>query len=438
MSGVAAGLAGFSAVLALIFHGVPVAVAMAAVGLVGFAWMNGFASAGFILATAPFEAIVPYGLSVVPLFVLMGVLASHAGLSRALYEAVYAFVGPFRGGLAMATVGASALFGAICGSSLATAATMCRVALPEMRRRGYADSLSAASVAAGGTLGVMIPPSIILALYGLLTQTSIGQLFVGGLLPGLLGTLCYMGAIWLQTRLNPALGPPGDPFTVRAAAAALRRIWAVALLFGIVIGGLYWGLFSPTEAAAVGAFGAFALALALRKLTGPVAREAVVETATTTGMIFFILVGAALFNFFIEGTRLADGAVALLRDAGFGPYATLLVILVLYVALGCLMDSLSMVLLTVPILFPIFMALDFGLAPAQQAVWFGILVTTAAEIGLITPPVGMNIFVIQGVANLRQSVVVRGILPFVAADIVRLALLVAFPAISTWLPSRMI
>jgi tripartite ATP-independent transporter DctM subunit len=433
----AAGLFGFGAVLVLIGFGVPVALAMAAVGVLGFALLNGVVGAEFILASAPFEAVVPYGLSVVPLFVLMGALATRAGLSQALYAAAYAFVGRFRGGLAMATVGACALFGAICGSSLATAATMAQVALPEMRRRGYADPLSAASIAAGGTLGVMIPPSIILVLYGLLTQTSIGALFVAALLPGLLGMACYMGAIAVQCRLRPAAGAAGEPYGLDQTLQVVRRVWGVALLFLLVVGGLYVGWFSPTEAAAVGAFGAFVLAVLARRLGRQAAIDAALETARTSGMIFFILIGAALFSYFIEGTRLPDLLVTILGDAGIGAYATLVVILLFYLLLGCLMDSLSMVLLTVPVLFPVAMSLDFGLPPAMAAVWFGILVTTVAEIGMITPPVGMNLFVIQGVTGLKQDVLVRGIMPFVVADVVRLVLLVGFPWLTLWLPSHM-
>jgi tripartite ATP-independent transporter DctM subunit len=432
LSGPLLGLCGFLAALALILLRVPVGVAMAVVGVAGFAWLAGWRGVTFVLGAAPFEAVFPYSLSVVPLFVMMGVFAARAGLSQNLYDAVNAFIGHIRGGLAVATIGACAAFGAICGSSLATVATIGRVAMPEMRRHGYDDRLAAASVAAGGTLGVLIPPSIILVIYGLLTETSIGALFMAALIPGLLGTLLYALAIIVQTRIAPALGPAGPRRDWLTRLSALSRVWAVALLFFLVIGGIYWGWFSPTEAAAVGAGGAFLFALASRQLTRPVFLECVIETARTTGMIFFILIGAALFNYFIEMTGLPRLLVQWVGTGAFAPFTVLLLVMLFYVVLGCFMDSLSMILLTVPFVFPMMAALGF------DPIWFGILLVTVAEIGLITPPIGLNLFVVQGVApELRQVTVVRGILPFFAADLVRLALLVAFPILTLWLPTRM-
>jgi tripartite ATP-independent transporter DctM subunit len=432
LSGPLLGLCGFLAALALILLRVPVGVAMAVVGIAGFAWLAGWRGATFVLGAAPFEAVFPYSLSVVPLFVMMGVFAARAGLSQSLYDAVNAFIGHIRGGLAVATIGACAAFGAICGSSLATVATIGRVAMPEMRRHGYDDRLAAASVAAGGTLGVLIPPSIILVIYGLLTETSIGALFMAALIPGLLGTLLYALAIIVQTRIAPVLGPAGRRQSWPRRLAALSRVWAVALLFFLVIGGIYWGWFSPTEAAAVGAGGAFLFALASRQLTRSVFLECVIETARTTGMIFFILIGAALFNYFIEMTGLPRLLVQWVGTGAFAPFTVLLLVMLFYVVLGCFMDSLSMILLTVPFVFPMMAALGF------DPIWFGILLVTVAEIGLITPPIGLNLFVVQGVApELRQVTVVRGILPFFAADLVRLALLVAFPVLTLWLPTRM-
>jgi tripartite ATP-independent transporter DctM subunit len=426
------GLLAFGLSLVLVLLRVPVAISMGVVGVGGFALLNGWFGAAFVLGAAPFEAVFPYSLSVVPLFVAMGVFAARAGLSQSLYQAAGAFVGRARGGLAMATIGACAAFGAICGSSLATAATMGKVSLPEMRRFGYADSLAAASIAAGGTLGVLIPPSILLVIYGLLTETSIGQLFVAALIPGLLGTLLYMGAVWVQTRANPDLAPATARPERGHRLASLKRIWAVALLFVVVIGGIYWGWFSPTEAAAVGAFGAIVLTAVTRQLTWRVLIEAADETARTTGMIFLILVGAALFNYFIETSGLPRLLIGWVEAAELTPLAVLLLIMLFYLLLGCFMDSLSMILLTVPFVFPV--VAELGLDP----VWFGILLVTVAEIGLITPPIGMNLFVIQGVApGLRQGTIVRGILPFLAADAVRLALLVAVPALTLWLPGRL-
>lgn len=424
-----AGVLGFVAALALIALRVPVAVAMGLVGIAGAAMIADWNTVAFVLGSAPFQAVFPYGLSVVPLFVFMGVFAARAGLSRNLYEGVYVFVGHRKGGLAMATVGACAAFGAICGSSLATAATMAKVAMPEMRRRGYADTLASASVAAGGTLGVLIPPSIIIIVYALLTEQSIGALFAAALIPGLVGTAMYMAAVAVQVHLNPTLGPAGERFTWGQRLHALRRVWDVALLFAAVIGGIYTGVFSPTEAAAVGAAGAFLFALARRQLTWSVLVQALAETAVTTGMIFLILIGAALFNYFIEASRLPDVLVGGLTGLGWPPLAVLVAILVFYLVLGCFMDALSMILLTVPFIFPIIVAIGY------DPVWFGILLVVVVELGLITPPIGMNLFVIQGTTpGLSLTTMVRGIVPFIVADIVRVGVLVAFPALVLWLP----
>lgn len=426
------GLIGFLMVLALISAGMPVAVAMAIVGAAGFWWMHGLAGLNFVLGSAPFEAIFPYSLSVVPLFVMMGVFASRAGLSRSLFEMVTSFLGHLRGGLAVTAVGACALFGAICGSSLATVATMGRVAIPEMRACGYADSLSSASIAAGGTLGVLIPPSILLVLYGILTQTSIGQLFIGAIIPGLLGTVLYGMAIVLNVSRSPMLAPRTERLSWKRRLLSLRRVWNVLALFLIVIGGIYLGWFSPTEAAAVGAIGTFVLAVMSGNLDRKTLWGTVEETAALTGMIFFILIGASLFNYFLETTGLPNALIGLIEASGLEAGTVLILILVFYIVLGCFMDSMSMILLTVPFMAPI--AHELGLDP----VWFGILIVTVAEIGLITPPIGMNLFVVQTTApNLSQRMVIAGIFPFILADIVRLVFLASFPVLVLWLPSKM-
>jgi len=423
------GIVGFGVTLLLILFRVPVAIAMGVVGAIGFGLVNGWTSVGFVMGSAPFEAVFPYSLSVLPLFLMMGVFAARAGLSTSLFRGVNAFIGHLRGGLAMATVGACAGFGAICGSSLATAATMGRVALPEMRRHGYADSLAAASIAAGGTLGVLIPPSVLLVIYGLLTEQSIGALFMAALLPGLLATLLYMAAVWVQTGLEPDLAPRADRHSWAERARTLLDIWPVALLFAVVIGGIYAGLFSPTEAAAVGAFGAVALALLRGGFTAPMFGACIAETAEITGMIFLILIGSAVFNYFIETTGLPHLLIESVEAARLTPLAVLILLMAFYVVLGCFMDALSMILLTVPFVFPLIASL--GIDP----IWFGILLVTVAELGLITPPVGMNLFVIQAVdRSLTLQTVVRGVLPFLAADMVRLALLIAFPGLTLFLP----
>lgn len=423
-----AALAGFLAVLVLIALRVPVAIAMALVGAAGLYGVWGPPSLAFVLGKAPFDAIASPSLAVVPLFVMMGVFAARGGLSRALYEAARAFLGHRRGGLALATVGASAIFGAICGSSLATAATIGRVAMPEMRRAGYPDQLAAASVAAGGTLGVMIPPSVLFVVYGLMTEQSIGKLFAAGLLPGVLGMLLYMAAVAVATRRGPAFAlAPRVPW--RDRLRTLAGVWQTVVLLLLVLGGMYGGLFTPSEAAAVGAAGALLLSWLAGQLGPAVLREGLLETVLTTAMIFAILIGAAIFNAFIDATGIAQQVIELIAALGADPLLVLLALALLYLVLGCLMDSLSMILLTIGAVFPVIRGL--GIDP----IWFGVFLVTLAEIGMITPPVGMNLFVLQSVVpGLALGTVSRGVLPFVAADLVRLAVLLALPFLATWLP----
>jgi tripartite ATP-independent transporter DctM subunit len=431
VSGPLAGAIGFAAVVALIALRVPVAIAMGIVGTLGYGLVNGWSTLGFVLGRAPFEAVFPIGLSVLPLFILMGVFAAHGGLSRSLYGFVSALIGHFRGGLALATVGACAIFGAVCGSAIATAATMGRVAMPEMRRAGYDDRLSSASVAAGGTLGVMIPPSILFVIYGLMTEQSIGKLLAAGILPGILGTLLYMAAIGWSTARNPKLGPPGRRANWPERLQAARDVWQVALLFGLVLGGMYWGWFSPTEAAAVGAFGAIVLAWAGGKLRRAGFFSAIKESATTIGMIFMILIGAGIFNYFIDTTGLTDAMVQWIKELGLRPWWVMFLLMVMYIILGALMDELAMMLLTVGPVFKLIVALGF------DPIWFGVMFVTVCEIGMIVPPVGINLFVIQGVTGLPLATIVRGITPFVVVDCIRLLLISLVPALATWLPGRM-
>ena len=432
MQGATLGVLGFLVVIALIMLRLPVAIAMGAVGLVGVTYTNGWSAAGFMLGRSAFEAAFPYSLSIVPLFVAMGVFAAHAGLSRSLYNFVAALIGHLRGGLAMATIGACAIFGAICGSGIATAATMGRVALPEMRRLGYSDSLASASVAAGGTLGVMIPPSILFVIYGLLTEQSIGKLFFSGIFPGILGMLLYMGAVWFSVLRNPQAGPAGPKSDWSARLVALKDVWKVLLLFGTVLGGLYFGWFSDTEAAAVGAFGAVLMAWLTGNLSRASLKTSLSETALTTGMIFTILIGANIFNFFIESTGLTDSIVGYVKDLGWNRWMVMFALMVFYIILGALMDEISMILLTVAPVFKLVMALGF------DPIWFGVMLVTVCEIGMIVPPVGINLFVIQGVGNLPMATVVRGIAPFAVVDCVRLFLICLFPWLATWLPNKLI
>jgi tripartite ATP-independent transporter DctM subunit len=363
---------------------------------------------------------------------MMGVFAAHAGLSKSLYDAVAAFIGHFRGGLALATVGACAIFGAICGSAIATAATMGRVALPEMRRLGYKDTLASASIAAGGTLGVMIPPSILFLIYGIMTEQSIGKLFAAGILPGLLGTALYMIAVRYATWRDPAAGPAGPRHSWAERYHSLKRVWEVVGLFAVVLGGMYTGWFSPTEAAAVGAAGAVAIAWIGGHIDGKSFAAALSETALTTGMIFTILIGAGLFNYFIEATGLTDALIQWVEELGWNRWAVMLLLMVFYIILGALMDELSMILLTVGPVFKLVVALGF------DPIWFGVMLVTVCEIGMIVPPVGINLFVLQGVGGLPLGTIVRGISPFVVADCIRLLALSLVPALATWLPSRML
>jgi tripartite ATP-independent transporter DctM subunit len=426
-----AGILGFGVVLALMLLRVPVAVAMGLVGGGGFLLLQGWDGLAYVMGSSPFESVFPYSLSVVPLFVMMGVFATYAGLSRQLYEAAYAFLGHFRGGLALATIGACAAFGSICGSAIATAATMCRVALPEMRRRGYADSLATATIAAGGTLGILIPPSIILLIYALLTEQSLGKLYVAALLPGVLGTGLYMLAIAATVRLNPVSGPAGERMGWPQRLRTMRSVWPVFLLFVLVIGGMFAGVFSPNEAASVGAVGALLFALAGRTMGFSRFKDSLLETASTSAMIFLILIGAGLFNFFLEVTNAPQLVVQQIQTLNVGPVPFLILLTVFYVVLGALMDDLAMMLLTLPFVFPAVQAL--GIDP----LWFGIYMVTIVEIGMIVPPVGMNLFVIQGVGQVKLPTVIRGILPFVLADLARVGLLIAFPQIVLWLPGLM-
>lgn len=431
MSGPLVGLLGFAGVLLLIFLRMPVAIAMGVGGAIGYAYLNGLDSLGFIMGRVVFDSAFPYTLSVLPLFILMGAFSGHAGLSRSLYECVSSFVGHLRGGLALATIGACAVFGAICGSAIATAATMGRVALPEMRRRGYSDSLSTASIAAGGTLGVMIPPSVLFVIYGLMTELSIGKLLASGVLPGILGTLLYMGAVRWSVMRRPDSGPAGAKTSWPQRLNALREIWQVVALFSLVLGGMYFGWFSPTEAAAIGAFGALLLAWISGRLNRGTLANASRETALTTGMIFMILIGAGLFNYFIEGTGLTDAIIDRARETGWNRWTIMALLMIFYIILGALMDELSMILLTVGPVFKLVLHLGF------DPIWFGVMLVTVCEIGMIAPPVGINLFVLQSIGQTKLATIVRGIAPFIVADCIRLVLLSLFPELATWLPDSM-
>ncbi len=431
---------GLGAVLILVFLRMPIAIAMGVVGFVGYAEMRGFKGSISMVARLVIDTAQDYGLSVVPLFILMGLFVNKGGLSRELYQVSYAFLGHMRGGLAMATIVACAGFSAICGSSLATAATMSKVAMPQMRKYNYHDSLSTASIAAGGTLGILIPPSVILVIYGLLTETSIGKLFIAGIIPGLLGVLFYLAAVKYTIMRNPDAGPAGEKSDLKSRVSAIKGVWAVLLLFFLVIGGLYgvldfWPLhltFSPTEAAGMGAAGAFLIALSRKTLTFSGVMQVLIETAQTTASLFTVLIGAWVFSNFVNLAGLPEGLRAAVNSAGLEPMMVILMILAIYVVLGCVFESLSMLLLTVPIFFPLVTGLGF------DPVWFGIIVVVVTEISLITPPVGLNVFVLKGVVgDVSTGTIFRGVTPFWIVDIFRLALLVLVPWLVLVLPNSM-
>ena len=428
------GLVGLVLMMALAFLRVPIAYAMGIVGIVGYAYMRdwnwwvAFATA----QTKVYETGRSYTLSVVPLFILMGNFATRAGMSQELFRAAYAFIGHRRGGLAMATVWASAAFGGICGSSIATAATMAKVAYPSMKRFGYADQLAAGTVAGAGTLGIMIPPSTIMIIYGVFTETNIGKLFAAGVLPGLLGAVLLCGAIACTTWRHPAWGPPGPRSSWRERGAALLEVWAVAALFVFVMGGIYGGLFTATEGAGMGAVGALAFALGRHALGWRSLYAALLESARTTAMLFMILIGALMFAEFINITTMPADLKAFVSRTGVHPLLVVAAICAIYVVLGTAMEELSMVLLTMPVFFPVIVHLGF------DPVWFGIIIVCVVEIGLISPPVGMNMFVLKSLLpHVSTGTVFRGVMPFMWADVLRLAILVAFQIISLWLPSLM-
>ncbi|MEO1677187.1 MAG: TRAP transporter large permease [Pseudomonadota bacterium] len=434
------GLIGFAAVLALVLVRVPIAFAMGFVGMIGFMLETNFRASISMVARLIIDTSQDYGLSVIPLFILMGLFVNKGGISRELYAASNAFLGHLKGGLAMATIVACGGFAAISGSSLATAATMSKVAMPEMRRYGYADRLSTASIAAGGTLGILIPPSVILVIYGLLTETSIGQLFIAGIIPGAIGIAFYLAAVRFTVWRDPAAGPEGDRTDWPGRWTALREVWAVLLLFFLVIGGLYGVFdveplniaFSPTEAAGMGAMGACLIALARRRLSFRDTLEVLRETAMTAASLFAVLIGAWIFSNFVNRAGFPVALSDLVTAYEIAPWMVMGLIILIYILLGCVFESLSMLLLTVPIFFPVVTGLGF------DPVWFGIVVVVVTEISLITPPVGLNVFVLKGVVgNVSTATIFRGVTPFWLVDILRLLLLLAVPGLVLFLPGQM-
>jgi C4-dicarboxylate transporter DctM subunit len=426
------GVWSFPVLLVLIFLRIPIGLAMLAVGIIGSYMINdSFLMIFGQLKNLTYGTFSSYSLSIVPLFLLMGNFARLGGMSTALFNAAETWLGHRKGGVAMAAVGACAGFGSICGSSLATAATMGQVALPELKRYGFSGPLATGTLAAGGTLGILIPPSVVLVIYAILTEQNIAKLFVAAVVPGILAALGYMLAISIYVRLRPNSAGTRVRVAYPERFRALLTIWPVLVVFLLVVGGIYLGIFTPTEAAAVGAAGTGLIALANRGLTLATLKSSILDTANSTGMIFLIILGASVYNGFLALSQLPQESALFVTEQGFSPWLVLTIILILYLVFGCVMDSLSMILLTVPIFFPIVIGLDFGLPAEEFALWFGILVLIVVEVGLITPPVGMNLFVINSMArDIPLSQTYRGVFPFVATDLVRVVILALFPFIT--------
>lgn len=433
MSPLIVGIIGFVILVSmLLFLATPVGVAMGLVGVVGFAYLVGWEPALNILRTAPYLTISNYSMSVIPLFLLMGSLTFYAGISRDLYSTMYRWLGHFRGGLAMATVAACAGFAAISGTSMATAATMATIALPEMKKYKYDDALAVGSVAAGGTMGILIPPSVTMIVLALITEQSVGKLFLAGFIPGVLEAVFYIVTIAILCKRNPLIGPPGEKSTFTQKIFSLGSTWPVITLFLVVIGGIFLGVFSPTEAGGIGALGAFLFALGKRKLSRKNLYAALLETGKTTAMLFLILIGAKIFGYFLSVSRLPFELADTLAMLTFNRYIILGMIMAVYIFLGLFMLPMPLIIITVPIIFPLILSLGFN------PIWFGIIVVRLVEIGQITPPVGLNLFVVKGVAkDISMGTIYRGVIPFIIADFFHVIMLVSFPIISLFLPGLM-
>ncbi len=422
-------LLGFIGMFVLMALRVPIGVAMGITGVLGFGALTGLKPALNLLGNVPLSVLTDYNLLVIPMFILMGAFASHSGMSRELFDAGRAWLGHRRGGMAYASIAACGGFAAINGSSVATAATMTQVALPEMRKAGYDPGFSAGLIAAGGTLGIMIPPSTIFVLYGIMTEVDIAKLFAAGVLPGLLGILFYVVLVQWVARRDPAHLPAGPRHSWHERWASLRDLWAVVLLFCFVIGGIYGGLFTVQEAAGIGAFGTLAIGMLRGRLRWPQIRAALLDSLRVSSAIMMIVVGAFLFGYFLTITQFTQNAVQWLVNLPVGPYGVLAIVMVGYFILGAVMDELAMILLTVPIVFPAMTQLGF------DPVWFGVIIVMAVTFGMICPPVGMNVFVINSIArDIPLGRIYRGTMPFIAVDLVRLVVLCAFPGIALWLP----
>ena len=429
MSALLAGLLGVVALLAAIVARVPIGLALAAVGLSGYAALDGWPKALRMFGTVPFDLASAYSLSVVPLFILMGAVASRATMSRELFDAANALFSGLRGALANATIGACAAFGAICGSSIATAATFSKVSIPEMRRHGYDAGFAAGAVASAGTLGILIPPSVILAVYAIVAEQSLPRLFAAAMVPGLILAALYVITVFIVSRVRPDLTPMAPSMPARERLRAALGMWKLGLLFTLAVLGIYLGWFSPTEAAAVSAFAAIIIGFATRTLDWRGLMEALVETAYSTAMLFFIVVGAFIFARFIVLTQMPNDLVKWVQSMGLSPALIILAVMVLYFLLGTFLEEVSTILITVPVVLPLVLSIGY------DGIWFGIFVTVMATIGLISPPTGMTVFVIQAQnPEIPAARIYAGALPFLVADFVLVGMLIAMPGMVTWLP----
>jgi len=431
MSSEFVGLIGIIFLIILLFCRMWIGFAMALVGFLGLFYLNGFDKAGIVLGTIPFSRISFYPMSALPLFVLMGIVVGDAGLSSDLYDTAYKWFGRMRGGLAVATVFASGAFAAITGSSAASVVTMGKVALPEMQRYKYSPKLATGVIAAGGTIGILIPPSLGFILYAILTEESIGRLFMAGIIPGILEVIFYAITIYLLCLFNPSMGPKGEHFKFKEKIVSLKLTWPVLALFVLVIGGIYGGIFTPTEAGAIGAFGAMIVAVAMRRLNGRGLVSSLTQALQTSAMIIILVVGAFIFANFMAVSKLPFLFGELITTLTVSKYIILAGIIVIYIILGMFLDIFSSILLTIPIIFPSVLAMGF------DPIWFGVIMVRVMEIGLITPPIGMNVFILAGVTDIPLGTIFRGIIPFVIADIAHVALLVAIPSLSLFLPNAM-
>ena len=423
---------GFVALFAMMLLRVPIGMAMGLVGVTGFGYIVGGVPALKMVGQTSMRTVTDYTFGVIPMFLLMGAFVSNSGMSRELFRAANGFLGHLRGGLGIATIAACGGFAAISGSSVATAATFSTVAYPEMRRYGYPQSFATGVIAAGGTLGAMLPPSTVLAVYGIITEQDIGKLFIAGVLPGILAAAMYIGTVTILGFVRPDFLPRAPRFSWKERLEGLRNIWATLLLFVFVIGGLYGGLFTPTEAGGMGAGGAFVIGVLRGRLNRAEIRRSLLQATRTAAAVFTVLIGALLFGYFLTVTQTPQKVTEFLTSLGVGRYGVLALIMLMYLVLGCLMDSLAMVILTVPIIFPVITHLGFN------PIWFGIIIVMTVELGLIHPPVGMIVFVIKSVVqDVKFTTIFKGVLPFIITDLVRLIILIAFPMIALWLPSRM-